>query len=827
MAKSSANKDQENQEAKSKSTFSIKNNPLFKKSTNQLNNVVSRASLDLYGTDRNLDIDYLNDKFQSLLKNNITSMTSADTDDITSFISKVWSEDKKSRAFEEMLTNQFNSSFGGDLSAMQTFFYDAYKSKLMEQNDLHNIASQLIELSEAILITRDAIIAPDIIEGRMSRTIDFNNAADDESAAMAVVEKIEEKFDLLNKVKNFIIPKTLEYGEYYAYVIPYARIFKDFMKVKTKNNIYQMHNAYTYKEVCLTESFEESPKNNKYDTKSNEYNRYIKEVYNKYLKESEEYIKQQSKFNENYSFITEKEFSAQLTSLMGNITVCNDPVPLPIVEEGASTIEEYMTEFVNESGTMVKEAKDDWKKLDSSTGRVTSKKNDLQSTLFDRVNKFSDSSEGITGDDDKDWKEIRDCYMELLDPTKVIPVKIMNTTIGYYIVHEEDITPLTGAVANSVYISKIGDERSKHTIVDAIVNRVVAAFDKKFLLDNTKFKKEIADVITFYNIQQKKIKFQFVPVEFMQVFKIDVDEQGNGQSMLKKSLFYAKLYLMLLLFKIMSIVLYSNDTRVNYIRQSGIDKQVANKIQEIARQKQSRQINIMDLFSYTTLINKVGAGSEMYIPVGRNETRPIETEILSGQDIQLNNELMEMLKTSYILATGVPQAMMNYLSEADFAKTVEQNNSKYVGRVVNYQLDFNPSITEFYKRILRASSNLSDNDVENFKFVLQPPKTSQNNAQGEAIQNVQQMTDFIVSLMAEDPQSSDNPKYLNRIITIFKRKYVEDQGSIFNMDKMKKIWKDAEIEAIGERTKPDVSKGKDDDDLGFDDLGGGNSGLGL
>ena len=336
---------------------------------------------------------------------------------------------------------------------------------------------------------------------------------------------------------------------------------------------------------------------------------------------------------------------------------------------------------------------------------------------------------------------------------------------------------------------------------------------------NAKFKKEIADAINFYSINQKKLKFQFVPVEYISVFKIDVDEDGNGQSMIKKSLFYAKLYLLLLLFKIMSIILYSNDTRVNYIRTSGIDKNISNKIQEIARMKQNRQINLMDLFSYTTLINKVGAGSEMYIPVGRNDTRPMETEILSGQDIQLNSELMEMLKNAYIMATGVPQAIMNYLGEAEFAKVVEQNNTKFNGRVVNYQLDFNPSITDMYKKIMRSSTNLTDAEIDSFKFILQTPKTSAGNAKAEAIQSFQTISEFIVSIFAGDPNQSEDPNSVNKLINIFKRKFAEDQLPMLNMDRISELWKESEIEAIGEKIKPDPSKGSDDDDLGLEDLG--------
>ena len=792
-----------------KKLFNINDNPLFRRNIHQINNIVGRASLDLYGTDRNLDIERLNNKFQNILKDNITSINSKDSNDITSFISKVWSEDRKSTAFEDMISNQFNSEFGGDLSAMQSFFYDAYKNKLVEQNDLHQIASQLIELTEAILITRDAIISPDIVEGRMSRTLSFGNASDDEDSAISIVEKMEDRFKLLDKIKNFIIPKTLEYGEYYVYNIPYSKMFKDFMKVKDKSNIYK---SYTYHEKVLTESFKDS------DTKiyrnKNEYESYIKETYEKYSKSMSDYNEKQIMINPNYSFISEKEFSKKMTSIFENITISNDPIPLPFLDEGFSSMETYMKEYVSESGEYKVEKDTDWRHVDSDTRRTNEKRHDSQSTLFDRV---ASSSEGIKTD--KDFEDIRDCYIKLLEPTHVIPIKIVDSPIGYYIVHEEDITPLTGAVGNSLYFSKIGDERSKHTIVDAIVDRIVAAFDKKFLKDNVKFKKEIADAISFYSINQKKLKFQFVPVEYMSVFKIDVDENGNGQSMLKKSLFYAKLYLLLLLFKIMSIILYSNDTRVNYIKTSGIDKNVANKIQEIARMKQNRQINLMDLFSYTTLINKVGAGSEMYVPVGRNDTRPMETEILSGQDIQLNTELMEMLKNSYILATGVPQAIMNYLGEAEFAKVVEQNNTKFNGRVVNYQLDFNPDITEMYKKLMRWSTNLSDSDIENFKFILQPPKTSAGNAKAEAIQSFQSIVEFLVSIYSGDPNQEEDPKATNKLINIFKRKFAADQLPMLNMDKIDEMWKEAEIEAIGEKIKPDPAKGTDDDDLGLEDFG--------
>jgi hypothetical protein len=266
----------------------------------------------------------------------------------------------------------------------------------------------------------------------------------------------------------------------------------------------------------------------------------------------------------------------------------------------------------------------------------------------------------------------------------------------------------------------------------------------------------------------------------------------------------------------MSIILYSNDQRVNYVRNSGIDKNLANQIQEIARIKQQRQINITDLFSYTTLINKVGNGTEQYIPVGASGERPIETEILSGQDVPLNNELMEMLKNAYILATGVPAAIVNYMNEADYAKTIEQNNSKFNGRVVNYQLDLNPCITNMYKMIMRNSSELPDNVIDGFNFILDPPKTVNVNTKAELLNNFQTNAEFLTQLFYEDPSQSMDPN-LQLKIREFRKLLVKDMLPMFNLEELEEMVKEANLNAQEIRLKPDALNGDSGDDTGLSD----------
>ena len=413
----------------------------------------------------------------------------------------------------------------------------------------------------------------------------------------------------------------------------------------------------------------------------------------------------------------------------------------------------------------------------------------------------------------------------MIEPTRIIPLKIINTVIGYYYVQDEDITPLSGVVSSTLYYSRYDEHKKEKTIVDSIAKRVVKSFDKPFLEKNLKFKEMIVDCINYYNLNEKRIKFQFIPVEYMQEFKIDEDVDGNGTSMIKKSLFYAKLYLMLLLFKIMSIIVNGNDTKVNYIRQSGIDKNLSNKVQEIARLKQSRQINITDLFSYTNLINKVGAGQELYIPTGRSGERPMETEILSGQDIPLNSDLLEMLKNAYILGTGVPAAIVNYLNEADFAKVIEQNNTKFNGRVINYQLDFNTYITEWYKKIMKWSTNISENAISNFEFILQPPKTVAINTKSELISQFNSIMDFLITILYDDPQQDMENQDLLKEIKEFKKLMAEDQLSMINFDDVRKMMEKAKLIVKEKNLKPDPANGDTGDDLGLDEAD--EEGLGL
>lgn len=763
---------------------SIDSDRSFKKQLININNLIGQANLSLYGTDRTSDVDSLNDKFQSILSNELTGITGKEGNDITSFLSQVVSADNKYRAGEDILNNQFNDLTGNEYSSMQSFIYDAYRNRLLQQSDLHEVSSQLIELSEAIMITRDAIISADTVEGRLNRSITFENIDDDEiDNYNSIVENMENKFQLLEKIKNFIIPKTLEYGEYYVYIVPYSELFNKFQQQKTRN-VTNTGILRRFNESTVLEGFNDTKKENKLT----ELDIFLEDCYNKYhARENNKYSDKKSSDNK----INKDEFKSDLKNIMENIIISTDDIPIPFLEEGLESIE-YIT---NRHNNVVTE----------------------DNTLFKKVIKNNKTDGGVKISKKGEFDDIGDCYVKMIEPTKIIPIKIMNTILGYYYVQDEDITPLSGAVSSSLYFSRFNEHSRQQTIIDSLAERVVQQFNKPFLKNNLKFKEAIVDCFNYYNLNENRVKMQFIPAEYIVRFKIDEDIDGNGTSMIKKSLFYAKLYLMILLFKIMSIIMYSNDQKINYIKQSGLDKNLANRVQEIARLQQSRQINISDLFSYTTLINKVGNGNAVYMPTGRSGERPIETEILSGQDVQLNNDLLEMLKNAYITGTGVPAAILNYLNEADYAKTVEQNHSKFNARVINYQLDFNPVITDMYKRIMRWSTNIGEEKISNFNFTLTQPRSATANAKAELISQFNTMAEFLTGLLYPDPGQAENPNSLNAEIREFKKLYAREQLPMINFDDIEEMINKAALINKERKLKPDPKNGNDGDDDGLED----------
>lgn len=744
-----------------------------RKLSGNINALMNNLSNATYGIQKSDVIDSLVSDFNQLMKPEIDSISKVTDGDTTSFLTKLVSQNNKRIASEfREISDLFNTNEG----QLESFISEQYKNTLVKQGDLHEIASQLVELREAISITRDAIISADIINGHMSRVIEIENdeMEKDDGDYIPIIEKMEEKFRLQEKIKNFIIPRSLEYGEYYVYAIPYSKLFEDFSREKLYKG-----RQYTSFAESTVEGFTLSEFVNKREERKKDWEQVVTES----VSSNKEY---QNPRNSTKS-VMEKSVREEANKYLENIVINNNAIPIPIMEEGLPTIREYYTEFVE---NVVSEA-------DENSFETITRGIDKGIHPVSTKGGFSKPNNKYKVED---FSNFRECYIKLIDPIHLLPIEIMDEVIGYYYIQEEDITPLSGILTSTMYYGNYNTEQNK--VLASIAETIVDAFDKKFLEKNMKFKKLIVEALNYYKLNNQRLKFQFIPKEFIIPFTVNEDENGKGVSIIEPSLFYAKLYLMLLLFKMMSIIENSNDTKVNYVRRSGIDKDMASEIQEIARKKQERKILLPDLFAYTTLIGKIGAGSEMYVPVGKQNERGIETEILAGQDVQLNTELMEMLKKAYISGTGVPDVLMNYINEADFAKTLELANNNFQGRVVSYQLDFNRSITNLYRHLAKYSTTIPENIINTLEFNFVEPKSSNGNITNELMNTHNSLQELITGLYF--PQNQEDPKIMK-----FKLMMAKSRLAMLNWDEFDKFYKLASIEGTEEILNPDAKEDED------------------
>jgi hypothetical protein len=355
----------------------------------------------------------------------------------------------------------------------------------------------------------------------------------------------------------------------------------------------------------------------------------------------------------------------------------------------------------------------------------------------------------------------------------------------------------------------------QQNLIGNMADAIVKSFNKNYLNDNNEFKDLIINALLYNDMYKRKLHFQFIPGDHICRFAVNEDENGNGQSMIYKSLFYAKLYLSLLVFNMVTYLTKSQDTVVTYVKTSGIDKNVVNKTMDVARQWKSKQIGIGDLMDYSSIYGKIGTGRDLFIPEGESGERGLSWDIIQGQDVNMQDEMMEQLKQAFINGTGVPSVIMNYINEADFAKTLVMANAKHLRRVMMYQDNFNEGLTNMYQKILYYCTDIELEDIANFRYTLQRPKTLPNNNLVDLLGYGDQILDFVEK--SEFGQFAEETPELNATKDKFRKEFSRKVLPMLPWETIDEIMAEVKIEVV----KDNVEKAKNSSDTGTEDTSSG------
>lgn len=684
----------------------------FKQDMNRMNKL-SRTLLDSATNSdtskRDAKLDGYIDALEEIISADFKRMSIYSSEDLSKFLVDFLQTDSEKKGSFNL--SSIEDIFENESNGLMSQFQNKFQSDLLLFEELSSVTSQFYELQEAIDVTRDSILTADEQSNSISRELLFPSRGngDNVTSNIAIVEQMEKENKIFKKIKSHIVPNTLRYGRYYVYTVPYSYIYTKHAEKKARLGITTATEAMDIASITL-------------DTQDTVIESFVKE-----------YAEKNDIDLTKVSAKTKREVKDTLKEYMEAFTIEEDDIPLPVMENAQEI--EYL--------------------MDAETKKSMAKASRVNKAVNDGVYDPTKMKKS-----DTDYSNVVGCYMKLIDPRKMIPVEILDQVVGYYYIHEQPTTKNRSPFSSSFRIDLTkGYAKKEDNFIDQLSDKIVKSFNKPFLEKNIKFKKSIAAALTHGDVKNKNIRFQFIPVEYVTEFKINEDENGKGTSMIQGSLFYAKLYLALLYFNMITILSKSNDQRLYYIHQSGVDKNIAKKVQNAAREIKAREMNYSDLFNYKSMVSKVGAGRDAFIPVGTDDRRAISFDILAGQAVELHSDLMTMLKTSAINTTGVPSVIMNYVNEADYAKSIVMGNLRHLARVVGYQVDFNEGLTDLYRKLLRFSTTLEEDVIDTFEFKLAKPRSLDATNLVEILNNSVSLSQQITeSMMGENsnPTDTDN-----------------------------------------------------------------------
>lgn len=500
--------------------------------------------------------------------NNVENVTGPE---MSTFLVKLFNQQDGPQNPYQMGKNEYKTLsdiFGDENNGLFQYFEDRYRNKNMLYDDLATVATQLFELDEAIMATRDAIVTSDDLSVDISRTLQFKGSENDTAVNgyIDAITKLEDKLGLSKKIKNIIIPQTLTYGSYYVYVCPYSSLFKEHYKAKLKDpNRFGANNSSNtntdVRESLVTHTLSESVDSD-----------FIKSFDRFILKENEHGVDTvRVGAGTSKKTDTSNDIRNVIEYYCKDIEIYNDCYSIPFLEG------------VDVTGILTD---DEFRKVaeDATKGNTN-------------TSAYADGTVNVDKKADSLFSNETGCYIKYIDPRKIIPIKILDEVIGYYYIHDLEFQTTKAPFSTSIQITNtVSPNRSaeiESVFLNGVVDRIIKSFDKKFIEENRAFKDLIVNALQYNDLYRRQVKFQFIPREYIVEFKINEDENGDGQSMLSKSLFYAKLYLSLLVFKMVSIITRSNDTRVYYVKNSGIDADIDNVVQDTARRIKEHQINFL------------------------------------------------------------------------------------------------------------------------------------------------------------------------------------------------------------------------------------------
>ena len=299
---------------------------------------------------------------------------------------------------------------------------------------------------------------------------------------------------------------------------------------------------------------------------------------------------------------------------------------------------------------------------------------------------------------------------------------------------------------------------------------MVKAINGKFINDNYDDMDIIYEFVKANELYKKPKRVVFFHPDDICEFR-----RADG-SIMKNCMFYAKLVILTLLSNILAKVTRGSDRNLYFVK-TGLTTDIEGSVNDTIRAIKQNQIRYSDIGTINEIFNIVGSAVDVFMPVSVDGERPIETETISGQNIDMNEDFINSLIKSIIQSFGVPASMIEEFDSIDFAKTISMSNLEMAKAVYDAQIELNPDLTKMFRLLVKYElpeyEQYDDIDVK-----LNPPSIIVYEMNRDRMDSIDQVSEKLGELLiAPENESPDE-----RRKRMFKLEYYRRTMSSWDWD---------------------------------------------
>lgn len=606
-------------------------------------------------------------------------------------------------------------------------------------NEIDTVCKYMPKLEEALDAIKDSVLSADNFEKEYLTFNSPNISNADLSKFNSDIAKIKKDYNLYDKVEQWYSDAS-KYGEVFIWKSKYDKALSVLLSRKAGNSA----GVRYYQESVVDPEFISSPAGSSIITESGIDMAGLGREYNNY----------------GQSVKIEINKSGALETALNEVTKLNESAAL-----------------VSESS--ISEASFDDNRVLPDGFEIPKEFKSKENTSADG---FIDTS---TKANDRRALKVNGVILKSLKRENMILLYIDDICLGYYYLEFLDNNGLdtfsdsmftkrgmsrTGYSNGAREQDKITQANATNELLKFLAATIVQNIDDKFINNNAYLKSEIYAILKYNDIQNAsgldRIRVTYLAPDDVEHIKFKEDPQTHrGISDLYRSLIPAKLWCCLYISNTLGILTRGQDKRVYYVKQN-VEQNIAQTMLNVINQIKKQNFNIMQIENMNSILGITGKYNDYIIPVGPSGDSPVSMEVMEGQNIDPQQDLLDKLEENAISSTGIPYEMVVARLNLDFATQLTMSNSKFLRFVFKRQAVFEKHLTNIMSTIYNAENNTETPVTVN--CILPTPLMLNINNLNQIMDLVSQQADAISGFLYTDPndQDADQKK------AIFKKNYI-------------------------------------------------------